>query len=162
MLIEISNRQSRLKPDETRICRAVQEVLKGESIVDAEINIAIVDNAQIHDVNRRFLDHDFATDVITFPMNDEFFTDGGTESPSLQGDIMVSAEFAQESATKYGWSPNDELLLYIVHGTLHLTGYDDGNDEDRRIMRSKEAEYLLRLGMNVPENHTRSANGDAS
>ena len=157
MHIEISNRQSILQSDESRISAAVAKVLIGEGIQEAEINIAIVTNSQIHETNRRFLNHDFATDVITFPMNDDIPADTSAKPPPLQGDIMVSAEYAVDSAANYDWSPDDELLLYIVHGTLHLAGYDDRTDIERQIMREKESQYLSLLGLAVPDNHTKPA-----
>ena len=169
MQIEISNRQSLLEINHDRISAAVTTVLNGESISEAKISIAIVGNAQIHETNRRFLNHDFATDVITFNMSDDddgFKLPDETESETdgvLQGDIMVSAEYAIESAKKYDWSPNDELMLYIIHGSLHLSGYDDLNDSDRQVMREKESHYLQLLGMNVPAGHSHTpGDGDVS
>ncbi len=97
-----------------------------------------MDNAEIHRVNRQFLEHDFATDVISFSL-------GEPDGP-LEGDLMVSAEMAVEQAARYGWSPLEELLLYVIHGTLHLVGYDDLTEEDRAVMRRQESHYLQGLG----------------
>lgn len=163
MRIEISNRQSLLEIDNDLISAAVTTVLNGESIDQAEIGIAIVGNAKIHETNRRFLNHDYATDVITFVMTDE--DDDGFGIPEdrlpgvLHGDIMVCAEYAIESAKKYDWSPGDELLLYIVHGALHLSGYDDSTDSERQEMREKESHYLNLLGKKVPAGHANVSNG---
>ena len=166
MRIEISNRQSLLEIDSSLISAAVTTVLNGESIDAAEIGIAIVGNAQIHETNRRFLNHDYATDVITFVMTDETDGFGFPDESSgnvLHGDIMVSAEYAIESAENYDWSPEDELLLYIVHGALHLSGYDDSTENERQEMREKESHYLSLLGKNVPAGHARvSDNGGTS
>ncbi len=162
MRIEISNRQSFLEIDNDLISAAVTTVLNGESIDQAEIGIAIVGNAKIHETNRRFLNHDYATDVITFVMTDDEDGFGMPDDESgnvLHGDIMVSAEYAIESAKKYDWSPKDELLLYIVHGALHLSGYDDSTDSERQEMREKESHYLNLLGKQVPAGHANVSNG---
>ena len=61
----------------------------------------------------------------------------------LDGEVIVSTEMAVQMATEYHWSPRDELVLYLVHGVLHLIGYDDQNDEDKRRMRTRERAALL-------------------
>lgn len=126
--------------DHDQIEQAVKEVLLGESIAAAEINVAIVDNLQIHETNRQFLNHDYPTDVITFPWD---------EPDSFGGDIMVSAEMAADVSGEYGWSPLDELRLYVIHGVLHLAGYDDHTDDDRAEMRQRETKYLSAAGIDV-------------
>jgi probable rRNA maturation factor len=65
----------------------------------------------------------------------------------LEGEIIVSAETAATAAQRFGWSSDDELLLYVVHGTLHLVGYDDTNPPARSEMRSKEQLYLAEFGL---------------
>lgn len=140
-IVELSNRQSILGFAPDRFITAVINVLTGEDVHDSEINVAIVDNAQIHETNREFLNHDYPTDVITFPWDEP-------EGP-LKGDIMVSAEMAAQVASDYGWSPDDELLLYVIHGTLHLAGYDDHSDEERAAMRERETHYLASLGIDI-------------
>lgn len=138
--VEISNQQDGMVIDHDQIEQAVTEVLLGESIATAEINVAIVDNAQIHETNRQFLNHDYPTDVITFPWD---------EPDSFGGDIMVSAEMATEVSSEYNWSPMDELRLYVIHGVLHLAGYDDHSDDDRAAMRQRETKYLSAVGIDV-------------
>jgi probable rRNA maturation factor len=69
----------------------------------------------------------------------------------LEGQIVVSAETAHRVAFQYGWSSDEELLLYVIHGALHLVGYDDTTEEARRRMRSCERFYLERFGIEAPE-----------
>jgi probable rRNA maturation factor len=76
-------------------------------------------------------------------------------SRSLDGQIVVSADTAERVAPQYGWSTDEELLLYVIHGALHLVGYDDTTDAARRRMRSGERFYLERMGIAAPA-------GDAS
>lgn len=136
--IDVSNRQSLLSTDSERLRGAVAAVLEEEGIKSAAISIAVVDDPTIHDLNRRFLNHDEPTDVISFPLDD---ADG------IEGDVIVSAETAIRSAARYDWPPADELLLYVIHGTLHLVGYDDLDDASRAEMRSRERHYLAALGL---------------
>lgn len=143
--IEISNRQTVLDIDGERLRSAVAAVLPEEGITTAAINIAIVDDPTIHDLNRRFLNHDEPTDVLSFLLDD---TDG------IEGDVIVSAETAIRSAARYDWPPADELLLYVIHGTLHLVGYDDLDDASRAEMRSRERYYLAALGLQAKYEQT--------
>ena len=87
---------------------------------------------------RRYLAHDYATDVLSFLLAEE--------DDYREGEVVVSAETALREAPSYGWAATDELLLYVLHGTLHLLGYDDRAREDRAAMRDKERSYLLQLG----------------
>jgi probable rRNA maturation factor len=136
--IEISNRQSLIQPDVERIRRAVSTLLENEGLASAAINIAIVDDPTIHDLNRRFLNHDEPTDVLSFLLD---------EANGLDGDVIASAETAIRSATRYAWPPDDELLLYIIHGTLHLVGYDDLDAASLAEMREREKHYLAEMGL---------------
>ncbi len=141
--VEVSNRQKILAVATDRLQLAIATVFNGEEIPASEINIAVVDDAQIHETNRQFLQHDYPTDVITFPWDE-------AASP-LEGDIMVSAETAKRVADQYGWSPDEELLLYVIHGALHLAGYDDHCDEDQAAMRERETHYLNELDIDVSQ-----------
>ncbi len=98
------------------------------------VDVAIVDDAQIHLVNRQHLNHDWDTDVISFPYESEI--------PRLEGELIVSWETARRQSLGTGWPAMTELLLYVVHGTLHLTGMDDIDTESRQAMRQQERELL--------------------
>lgn len=102
-----------------------------------QVSISIVDDATIRTLNRRHLQHDWPTDVISFT-----FESGA----HVSGEIIASWDTAQRLCSTAGWSSQDELILYIVHGMLHLVGLDDQIPEDRRVMRSAEKEYLLFAG----------------
>ncbi len=139
--IDIDNRQVGVPIDEHRLRAAVRAVLDGEQIAQARMGIAVVDNRTIRDVNRDFLQHDYATDVISFVLSDE--------GEPLEGDLMVSAEMAATVASDYHWNVGDELVLYVIHGTLHVVGYDDQHETDRQEMRSRENRYLHDLGIDA-------------
>ena len=102
------------------------------------LGVALVDDAVIRVTNAEHLDHDWATDVISFPM---------AEAPRIEGELMISADTARREASERGHSPYHELMLYAVHGGLHLLGYDDHNASDRRRMRAAERRVLARLGL---------------
>jgi probable rRNA maturation factor len=97
-----------------------------------------VDDETIHGLNRRFLDHDFPTDVITFPLEEE---DG-----HLEGEIVASFDTARREAGRFGWPAADELLLYVIHGALHLLGYDDTTADAAGQMREQERVMLAHFG----------------
>ena len=161
--IDIANRQTGLVLDERRLRDAVVRVLTEERVHSATISLALVNDAEIHRVNREFLGHDFPTDVISFRLNEDGVQGSGVGSqdvddggvglsvpqpstlnpqPHLEGELIVSTETAIREAASHGWSPHDELLLYVVHGLLHLCGYDDLTDEARPAMRVREREVL--------------------
>ena len=135
--IEIADRQACLPIDAGRIRSAVEGVLRGEGIESAEISIAFVDDETIHDLNRRYLNHDDPTDVISFPLGD---------GDDVDGEIVVSTETAIRQADTLGHAAIDEVLLYVVHGVLHLVGYDDLAPDDAAEMRRREARYVDRAG----------------
>ena len=119
---------------------AVNESLLTHKIDDAEISVAVVGDDRIHEINRQFLDHDYETDVITFDLG------AHPETGGLQGEIVVSAETAVQMAREVGNEPGIELVLYVVHGSLHLAGFDDHSDDDREAMRGAERKMMSRLG----------------
>lgn len=155
--ISISNEQTRVALSEDELRRVVVLTLEAEGVVEAEISIAVVDDPAIHRVNRDYLQHDYPTDVISFLL------DSGAADPRvvpasagekgrgwgkwLHGDVILSGDTAQREAREYGWEPQAEACLYLVHGLLHLCGYDDLSDEEQAIMRDREREILKQLGL---------------
>lgn len=132
--------------------RAMQRVLSDADVTEGAINIAVIDDAQMHELNRRHLDHDYPTDVLSFVFEHQ----GGR----LDGEVIVSLDTARREAQQWGWAPELELLLYVIHGALHLVGYDDHEDEDRNLMRERERHYFQLLGHPIPPG--RDAVGDPS
>ena len=159
--IQITDRHPQTVIEHPRLEQVVRRVLFEEGIDRASISVALVNDAQIHDVNRQFLGHDYPTDVISFLLNaDDSDAFGCGELPQvsmgfdfesdsvecegrfIEGEIVVSTETALREAIAHGWSPQAELLLYVVHGLLHLCGYDDLTDDARPAMRTRERELL--------------------
>jgi probable rRNA maturation factor len=119
---------------------AARAVLEGEGVRAGKVTLAFVDNAHIHRLNKQFLDHDEPTDVLTFP-----YTEPGAKSP--EGEVVIGYEVATEYAADRGHDTNLELLLYVIHGCLHLCGFTDADAKGARAMRAKEREYLAKLGL---------------
>jgi probable rRNA maturation factor len=141
--IFIANEQSTLTIDEARLTAAVRSVLTESSFKSAMVSVAVVDDPTIHAINRQYLQHDYPTDVLSFVLEDD--------GRQLQGELVVSADTAARNAIDYGWSAADELLLYLVHGTLHLVGHRDKEPAEIAAMRQAEAAHLLQLGVSMPD-----------
>ncbi len=123
----------------SRVRRVVRIGLRQEGR-GASLSVALLDDAQMTELNKRFLGRDRATDVLAFPYDAD---------DAVTGEILVNAELA---ARRTGGDPCDvegELMLYVVHGLLHLLGYDDHGEEDRRVMRRREQEVLREAGYEV-------------
>jgi probable rRNA maturation factor len=97
----------------------------------------VVDDPKIHELNREFLEHDWPTDVLSFALDDR--------DDHLDGEIVLSADTAAVAAQEHGTTAADEQLLYVIHGMLHLIGYDDLSPADAERMRSAEQHYLLAI-----------------
>jgi probable rRNA maturation factor len=126
-----------------RLRAAIEGVLDEAAIERATLSVALVDDPTIHRLNREFLAHDEPTDVVTFPLSEP----GGEP---LEGEIVVSVDTAARTAARLEWPAADELLLYVVHGALHLVGYDDRDADSRAAMRAAERRHLARLGLDPP------------
>lgn len=137
--IELANRQSTHRFDAERLTSAARMILADEGIERAVASIAVVDDETIHELNRRYLQHDYPTDVLSFLFEES--------AGHLEGEVIVSADTAATASPQYGWTVDDELLLYVIHGTLHLLGYDDATSEARNLMRARECHYLGRFGL---------------
>lgn len=98
-----------------------------------DINIIFCSDNYILDVNMKYLQHDYFTDIITFDY---------CEKDVLSGDLFISIDSVRENALFYGTEFPEELNRVMVHGVLHLIGYDDHTEEDIKTMRSKENYYL--------------------
>lgn len=140
--IDVCNRQNSLAVDESLIREQIETIARDEKFEHGEISVAIVTDGEMHGLNREHLDHDYPTDVLSFVW--------ASDGRSLDGEIIVSADTAIRAAHDFGWSAADELLLYIVHGTLHLTGYRDKSQEERHQMQEREAHYLRLRGKTIP------------
>lgn len=136
----------------------IEEALDyAECPYEAEVNLLLTMNEEIHEMNRNFREIDRPTDVLSFPMVDyemagvfDFLEEEDSyfnpESGELMlGDIVISKEKVIEQASEYGHSIKREFAFLIAHSMLHLFGYDHMEDEERLIMEEKQKEILVRL-----------------
>lgn len=166
--IEIANTQDCLEIDEAALRRVAERTLAGERVAEARISVGLVGNSAIRELNRRYLGHDRETDVLSFLLECE---GGPGETPArepprgagkrIEGEVIVSAEMARRRAAEFHWSPRDELILYLVHGLLHLAGYDDRSEGERRVMRSRERAMLSLCQISPPGKRSREADEPA-
>lgn len=108
-------------------------VLRGERRPDGIITVVLLSDEAIHDLNRRFLSHDYPTDVITFPLGDD---------DAVEAEIYISVDTARRQAREYRVTLREELARLAIHGILHACGHDDASTEDREAMRLLENRYL--------------------
>ncbi len=138
--IAIATPQEVVAVDRKRVREIVRAVLDGEGVADAEISLAFVDNPTIHRLNQRYLQHDEPTDVLSFPLSEP-------NAARLAGELVIGVEVAVQQAADRGHDVQQELALYVIHGLLHLCGYDDKTDDAAGEMRQRERHYLRELGL---------------
>ncbi|MGL4423334.1 MAG: rRNA maturation RNase YbeY [Gemmataceae bacterium] len=138
--VKISNQQELVELDFTAIKGAARAVFEGEGFAKVKVTLAFFDDPTIATMNMRYLQHEGPTDVLTFPYS-------GPKATSLEGDIAIGAGVAKAFAEEQGHAVTAELCLYAIHGCLHLCGYFDKTVRDKRKMRTKEREYLLKCGL---------------
>ena len=115
----------------------LRAVARQESRQIGDLSVVFCSDPYILSVNRQYLGHDYYTDIITFDY---------CEGPVLSGDLIISVDTVRANATEYGAASfEEELSRVIVHGVLHLVGYDDHTPGDQKLMRQKENEALALL-----------------
>jgi probable rRNA maturation factor len=139
--IEIADDEQPHPVDRARLKKAVRGILKDAGVEEAEISIAIVSDERMHALNRQHLAHDYPTDVLSFVL------ERSADGKSLDGEVIASSEYAAREAPRFGWTMGDELLLYVIHGCLHLVGHDDTTEQGRRAMRAAETGQLAKFGL---------------
>lgn len=165
--IAIANRQRSVSLDLRQLRHVAERTLQIEQVRAVDLSIALVNDDEIWRVNKQFLNHDYPTDVISFLLDSsrpEFCDSSRQRSQprgagkSLCGEIVIGTEYAQRLAAEYGWPVRNEVNLYLVHGLLHLCGYDDLSPTEKRIMRRRETAILHRCGItHIPRRRPRSS-----
>lgn len=143
-MIEIIN-EAEYALDPARLEAAALLVLaRHEGDSDADITIAVTDDENITDLNRQYRGMDAPTDVLSFPMDASMPTDSDNR---YLGDLVIAYPYALAQAEKEGIGLEDSLTLLVVHGTLHLLGYDHDTPEHRAEMWAAQEAALLALGV---------------
>ena len=123
-------------PDESALQNWIYDTITFESYVLNEINYIFCDDEYLHNINIQYLNHDTYTDIITFD---------NTVNKSILSDIFISIDRVRENALTYNVDFTNELKRVIIHGVLHLCGYNDKTDSDATLMRNKEDFYINRF-----------------
>ncbi len=135
-----------LPVDLDRVVAAAATTLAAEGRPDAGLSVTLVDDAAIAELHQQYLGVEGPTDVISFPLDDEDEAGdplGGGEGPEpLLGEVVVSVDTAAREAAERGLPFERELLLYVIHGALHLLGYDDRQEPERARMHARQEALL--------------------
>ena len=126
----------------------MQKVLRHEGVSQAILSIAFVTGSQIQSLNKKFLNRGYLTDVLAFDLSTEGLARSSRRTiRQIEGEIVICPATAIKNAAIFKTSPTQELVLYIIHGILHLLGYDDHRPVDIKRMREKEAELMKLTGV---------------
>lgn len=138
MDVFVANEQE-VPVDHERLAALAAHVLTSEDADDsAELSVLFVTPDHMRRLNSHFAGENHVTDVLAFPMMEE----DDDEGPAILGDVVVCPAVAQENAAKIGHSLEEEVALLVVHGTLHLMGYDHQGSEDKAEMDKRQKEIL--------------------
>lgn len=123
--------------DEAALAALIQRTAEGEGFEIRSLSVVLADRETVHRLNREYLAHDYPTDVLSFPLDEEAVTHG-----AVDGEVYVDLDTAAERAPEFDTTFEDEARRYVVHGLLHLMGYEDDGDAERAAMREREDHYL--------------------
>jgi probable rRNA maturation factor len=136
--IEIADQQQ-LPVDTNQLIEIASTILRDHGVIKGELSIALVDDPTIRELNLKYLDHDWETDVISFVLDED--------DDSLTGQLIVSTDTATRVAAQIDSTAAAELALYVAHGTLHLVGFDDVTEELATEMQAAEKRYLQKFSI---------------
>ena len=142
MKVAIKNLQKRISINPKRIIKTVLKILSIEGIrKSGEITVCFVNDRRIKELNLKYLGKNNPTDVIAFDVAEPKRPD------KIFADIVISTDRAIDNAGAFHTTPLFELYLYVIHGVLHILGYDDKTKKDKLLMRKKEAHLLKILNL---------------
>jgi rRNA maturation RNase YbeY len=141
-LFSITNESGVTLPvDESSFRKLMQLIESNEDVQFRNIELVYVDEDEILRINREYLSHDYITDIITFSYNDA--------SDPVEGTLFCCAPRIMEQSKEFETQPGDEFLRIFAHGLLHLAGYDDATDAEKKEMTRLENRYLELLGKSL-------------
>ena len=137
MPLSVFHEHPSLRLDEAEVRALAERLAKGEGVTLADVNVVLTHRAFVRETNREWLGHDWDTDVVSFPLDEEALARG-----EIDGEVYVDLDMAAERAPEFGATWEHEALRYVAHGLLHLAGHDDATDAERDAMRALEDRYL--------------------
>ncbi|MFO3665624.1 rRNA maturation RNase YbeY [Anaerococcus sp. ENR0831] len=145
MNLIISNETNEKIDMDEKLKSVVKTVLETEGLpLEYEVSITFVDIDEIHKLNKEFRNVDRPTDVLSFPMDEDFSIEG---VDTMLGDIVISMDIAKDQAKDFGHSLDREIMYLTAHSMLHLLGYDHMNEAEKTEMRAREKEVMKILGV---------------
>jgi len=120
----------------TKAKKLIEKVIRNEKKVPGDLSFIITSDASLIEINREFLDHDYFTDVIAF---------SDSVNKTINGEIYISIDTVKSNSNNYKVSLREELIRVMIHGILHLCGYDDNTAKRKAVMREKEDAWLKKL-----------------
>ena len=142
-MIDVQSHQVEVQPEWIRLAeKSAETALRLEGQPETDLTIVFSDDDEVHTLNRQFLGRDAPTDVLSFPADE---IDPETGKPYL-GDIILSIPRAREQAALGQHPVEAEIQLLIVHGVLHLLGYDHAEEDEKQVMWKAQAEILSAMG----------------
>ncbi|MGH0032003.1 MAG: rRNA maturation RNase YbeY [Myxococcota bacterium] len=135
MTVRLSGRRGLPTVDRRRLRRRAGAILRATGRGDAELSVALVDDATIRELNARYRGRDAATDVLSFSLVDG---EHAERRGDLLGDVVISLETAERQARRRRHDLEDEVVRLLIHGVLHLLGHDHERDDEARAMRAEE------------------------
>jgi probable rRNA maturation factor len=133
--IVISSSQRAIRVPRKRLAALIEFVAHSEGARIGQVDLAVVSSSEISGLNRRFLSHAGPTDVLSFDLS-------GQEAPGLHAQLVVCGDVAVRQGPLHGQKPQHELMLYVVHGLLHLLGHEDTSIRGGVRMHAREEELL--------------------
>ncbi len=140
----------RYRIDRETLKRTARVILTDAEIRHGELSLAVVDQQQMRELHRRFLQQNSPTDVLSFRLDD------ASRPEWIEGEVVACWDVAAEEAARIGWRPEEELLLYVIHGCLHLVGYEDESRAKQRRMREAECYYLAKIDPRLADHHAKT------
>ena len=129
----IAHEHASLRIGEASLCALIRHVLAREARALTYLGVILTDSAAIRALNRQYRGGDYDTDVLSFPLG---------EAGAIDGEVYVSLDYAAGHCAEFGATFEEEVRRYVIHGLLHLMGYDDADTAGRQRMRRLEDRYL--------------------